>query len=70
MGRVIDITALIPANRAVIEARRKLQELETEILSGGDRILEGENATAIIRNGKITILQKVKTNTIQEDIIA
>ena len=70
MGRVIDITALIPANKAVIAARRKLQELETEILNGGDRVLEGENATAIVRNGKITILPKVKTLTIQEDIIA
>ena len=70
MGRVIDITALIPANRALIEARRQLKILETAITSGDDRVIEGRSATAIIYNGRITILPKIKENVIQEDIIA
>jgi len=70
MGRVIDITALIPANRALIEARRQTKRLETAITSGGDRVLEGEHVTAIIRNGTITILPKIKEQPVKEDIIA
>lgn len=70
MGRVIDITAIIAANKALIETRRKLKRLETAINSGGDRVLEGENVTAIIRNGIITILPKIKEQSAKEDIIA
>lgn len=70
MGRVIDITAIIAANKALIETRRKLKRLETAITSGGDRVLEGENVTAIIRNGTITILPKIKEQSAKEDIIA
>ena len=70
MGRVIDITALITTNKALIATRRKLKRLETAITSDGDRVLEGENVTAIIRNGTITILPKIKENSVKEDIIA
>jgi len=70
MGRVIDITALIPANRALIEARRQLKIVETAISNGGDRVIEGTSATTIIYNGKITILPKIKETSVKEDIIA
>ena len=70
MGRVIDITALIPANRALIKERRQSKILESVISNGGNRVVEGTSATTIIYNGKITILPKIKETSVKEDIIA
>ena len=70
MTNVIDITTLIIANKALINAKRQKQALEAELLSQGDRIHEGENYTAIVKDGQITLLAKTNKNTYTEDIIA
>ena len=70
MGHVIEITPLIKANKALIAAKKFKAELEAEILKEGDRIHEGETATVIVKDGKITILRKAKPHNELEDVIA
>ena len=70
MGQVIDITPLISAKKDIIRIRRKLKRLGQAVAIETAKVLEGENVTAIIRNGTITILPKIKEQSTKEDIIA
>jgi hypothetical protein len=70
MGKVINITKLIEANKVLIAARKKQEELAQELLKQGDGVHEGERATVIVKDGKITILRKAPVHLNLEDIIA
>ena len=63
MGRVIDITKLITANNALIQATKKLKAIEAEILKHGDMVQEGNTCRLIVKDGKIKLIQKVAVST-------
>ena len=63
MGRVIDITKLITANKALIQATKKLKAIEAEILKHGDMVHEGNTCRLIVKDGKIKLIQKVAVST-------
>ena len=70
MSNVIDIKTLIIANRALIDAKRQKAALEAELLSQGDKVHDGENYKAIVKDGRITLIAKKKKKAPVEDIIA
>ena len=70
MGNVIDIMPLISAKKDIIRIRRKLKRLGQAVAIESTKVLEAENVTAIVRNGTITILPKIKDHSDHENIIA
>lgn len=58
MGQVIDITKLIAANKAFIQATQELKAVEAEILKHGDGVIEGTGCRLIVKDGTIEVVQK------------
>lgn len=60
MGQVIDITKLIAANKAFIQANKELKAVEAEIFKRGDRVIEGTGFHLIVKDGTIDIVQNTR----------
>jgi hypothetical protein len=70
MGEIIDITPLVSANKARVEAARRFNEAVAGIRVEGDQDYETETHRLIVKNGKIRLIRKHSSETSPQDIIA
>jgi hypothetical protein len=70
MGQVVDITALIVANKERIAAERNLKRIEAELLAEGDKVHENETHRLVVKNGKIKFTKKIDPEAGPDDLSA
>ena len=55
MAKIYDISKLIEVQKSLNEAKRKLYDIEKELLKHGDAVYETDTKTLVVKDGKFTL---------------